>query len=93
MSSAEKLESDLLLLAGSLLAPERHELLQPGFMRSRPLHRGYRGFRELNRLCEPRRFLNAYNIDSEQIEPGRGGRILTFDIFGGAFVSPFRYAP
>ena len=47
MSPAEKLESDLLLLAGSMATPTDMNFFDQGDMRPRPLHRGHRGFQKI----------------------------------------------
>ena len=92
MSPAEKLESDLLLLAGSMMTPDDIEFLRSGHMRPRPLHRGHRGFQEIKSARWPRCFLNAYRIDTKKIVEFQGPEI---DIrhFRAAFSFPYLYAP
>ena len=92
MSSAEKLQSDLLLLAGSMMTPDETNFFSQAICAHVPFIEDIVDFEKLNRLCSPRCFLNAYNIDTEQTEEFE---LPNIDIrhFRAAFSFPFLYAP
>jgi NTE family protein len=92
MSSAEKLQSDLLLLAASIMTPDETNFFSQGICAHVPFIDDIVDFEKLNRLYSPRCFLNAYNIGTEQIEEFEGPNI---DIrhFRAAFSFPYLYAP
>jgi NTE family protein len=92
MSPAEKLESDLLLLAGSMMTPTDTNYFSQALCAHVPFIEDIVDFEKLSRLYKPRRFLNAYNIDTESIEEFEGPNI---DVrhFRAAFSFPFLYTP
>jgi NTE family protein len=92
MSPAEKLESDLLLLAGSMITPTDTNYFSQALCAHVPFIEDIVDFEKLSQLNEPRRFLNAYNIDTDSIEEFEGPNI---DVrhFRAAFSFPFLYAP
>jgi NTE family protein len=92
MSPAEKLQSDLLLLAGSMMTPDETNFFSQALCAHVPFIEDIVDFEKLNRLCSPRCFLNAYNIDTEQTEEFE---LPNIDIrhFRAAFAFPFLYAP
>jgi NTE family protein len=92
MSAAEKLESDLLLLAGSMMTPNDTNFFSQAICAHVPFIEDIVDFEKLSRLYRPRRFLNAYSIDAQKIVEFEGPDI---DIrhFRAAFSFPFLYAP
>jgi NTE family protein len=92
MSPAEKLESDLLLLAGSMMTPDDTNFFSQGICAHVPFIEDIVDFEKLNRLRWPRCFLNAYCIDTKQVVEFQGPEI---DIrhFRAAFSFPYLYAP
>ena len=92
MSPAEKLESDLLLLAGSMATPTDMNFFDQGICAHVPFIEDIVDFKKLNRLVWPRCFLNAYQIDTKKVVEFQGPEI---DIrhFRAAFSFPYIYAP
>jgi NTE family protein len=92
MSPAEKLESDLLLLAGSVMTPTDTNFFSQAICAHVPFIEDIVDFDRLNRLHKPRCFLNVYSIDAQKIVEFEGPDI---DIrhFRAAFSFPFLYAP
>lgn len=92
MSPAEKLESDLLLLAGSIMTPTDMNFFDQGVCAHIPFIEDVVDFKKLNQLPGPRCFLNAYRIDTKEVVEFQGPEI---DIrhFRAAFSFPYIYAP
>jgi NTE family protein len=92
MSPAEKLEADLLLLAGSMMTPTDMNFFDQGICAHVPFIEDIVDFEKLNRLKWPRCFLNAYRIDTQEVVEFQGPEI---DIrhFRAAFSFPYLYAP
>jgi NTE family protein len=92
MSPAEKLESDLLLLAGSIMTPDDTNFFNQGICAHIPFIEDIVDFKKLNQLRWPRCFLNAYCIDTKEVVEFQGPEI---DIrhFRAAFSFPYLYAP
>jgi NTE family protein len=92
MSPAQKLESDLLLLAGSMVTPCDLNFFDQGICAHVPFIEDIVDFRKLNRLKSPDCFLNAYRVDTKQVVEFEGPEI---DIrhFRAAFSFPYLYAP
>jgi NTE family protein len=92
MSPAEKLEADLLLLAGSMMTPSDLNFFDQGICAHVPFIEDIVDFERLRQLVSPRRFLNAYRIDTQEVVEFEGPEI---DIrhFRAAFSFPFLYAP
>jgi predicted acylesterase/phospholipase RssA len=92
MSPAEKLEADLLLLAGSMMTPSELNFFDQGIVAHVPFIEDIVDFEKLRRLVSPRRFLNAYRIDTQEVVEFEGPEI---DVrhFRAAFSFPFLYAP
>jgi NTE family protein len=92
MSPPEKLESDLLLLAGSMMTPSDLSFFDKGICAHVPFIEDVVDFEKLNLLDSPRCFLNAYRIDTQEIVEFEGPEI---DIrhFRAAFAFPYLYAP
>ena len=92
MSPAEKLEADLLLLAGSMMTPSDLNFFDRGICAHVPFIEDVVDFERLRGLVSPRRFLNAYRVDTEEIVEFEGPEI---DVrhFRAAFAFPYLYAP
>jgi NTE family protein len=92
MSPAEKLQADLLLLAGAMITPDDTNFFDQGICAHVPFIADIVDFEKLKRLYWPRCFLNAYCIDTQEIVEFEGSNI---DIgrFRAAFSFPFLYAP
>ena len=92
MSPAEKLESDLLLLAGSIMTPTDMNFFSQAICAHVPFIEDIVDFGKLNWLYQPRCFLNAYCIDTQEVVEFEGPKI---DIrhFRAAFSFPYIYAP
>jgi NTE family protein len=92
MSPAEKLETDLMLLAGSLLTPLDTNPFSQAMCAHVPFIEDIIDFEKLNRPDQPRCFLNAYCIDTQEVVEFRQPNI---DIrhFRAAFSYPYIYGP
>ena len=92
MSPAQKLETDLLLLAGSIMTPTDMNFFSQAICAHVPFIEDIVDFRKLNWHCQPRCFLNAYCIDTQEVVEFEGPEI---DIrhFRAAFSFPYIYAP
>ena len=92
MSPAEKLQSDLLLLAGAMMTPSDLKFSDHGICAHVPFIEDVVDFDRLKRLVSPRVFLNAYRIDTRKIVEFEGPGI---DVrhFRAAFSFPYLYAP
>jgi NTE family protein len=92
MSPAEKFEADLLLLAGSMMTPSDLNFFDQGICAHVPFIEDIVDFERLRQLGSPRRFLNAYRIDTQEVVEFEGPEI---DVrhFRAAFSFPFLYAP
>jgi NTE family protein len=92
MSPAEKLEADLLLLAGSVLTPFDATFFSQAICSHVPFIEDIVDFEKLNRPDQPYCFLNAYCIDTQEVVEFRQPNI---DVrhFRAAFSFPYLYAP
>ncbi len=92
MSPVEKLEADLLLLAGSMMTPGAPQFFDRGICAHVPFIEDVVDFRRLKAILSPRTFLNAYRIDTHEIVEFEGPEI---DVrhFRAAFSFPYLYAP
>ena len=91
MSPAEKLESDLLLLAGSMATPDGMNFFDQGICAHVPFIEDIVDFKKLNRLCGPLLLERLPN----RHQAGRGVPVPKIDIrhFRAAFSFPYIYAP
>jgi predicted acylesterase/phospholipase RssA len=92
MSPAEKLESDVLLLAGSMATPFDLNFFDQGLCAHVPFIEDIVDFEKLNQLRSPLCFLNAYRIDTKQVVEFVGPEI-NIRHFRAAFSFPYLYAP
>jgi NTE family protein len=92
MSPAEKLEADLLLLAGSMMTPGAPEFFDRGICAHVPFIEDVVDFRRLKDVVSPRTFLNAYRIDTHEIVEFEGPEIDVRHV-RAAFSFPYLYAP
>ena len=92
MSPAEKLNADLLLLAGSMMTPSGLNFFDNGICAHVPFIEDVVDFDKLKQVASPRFFLNAYRIDTQEIVEFEGPEI---DVrhFRAAFSFPYLYAP
>ncbi|MGH9615023.1 MAG: patatin-like phospholipase family protein, partial [Bryobacteraceae bacterium] len=92
MNAAEKLEADLLLLAGSMMTPSDLNFFDRGICAHVPFIEDVVDFSRLKEIVSPRTFLNAYRIDTREIVEFEGPEI---DVrhFRAAFAFPYLYAP
>lgn len=92
MSPAQKLQSDLLLLAGAMVTPTDTNFFDQGICAHVPFIEDIVDFEKLKELYWPRCFLNAYCIDTQEVVEFEGQNI---DIrhFRAGFSFPFLYAP
>jgi NTE family protein len=92
MSPAQKLQTDLLLLAGAIMTPGDTTFFDQGICAHVPFIEDIVDFNKLNCLPYPRCFLNAYCIDTQEIVEFEGPEIEIAH-FRAAFSFPFIYAP
>jgi NTE family protein len=92
MSRSQKLEADLLLLAGSLLTPLDITPFSQAMCAHVPFIEDIIDFEKLNRPTQPRCFLNAYCVDTQEVVEFQPPNI---DIrhFRAAFSYPYIYGP
>jgi len=92
MSPAEKLNADLLLLAGAMMTPSDLNVFDRGICAPVPFIENVVDFARLKQIVSPRTFLNAYRIDTHEIVEFEGPDI---DVrhFRAAFAFPYLYAP